>query len=586
MKRRIKAVLILFSFLFSVLLYRCLDIGVLHQKNFGPSNVNLIERSVAQRTFQFRIDNGRGKILDRNGKLLSAAYTPKVILFPFLKSIDWPIEKLSAITGVSEYDIKNQFIGKKEPFTLKGISNELTSEKIDQINNLHVSGLISMLSQDEDDQQLAEHLVGIARENKEQYEKQYESDRDYKPKEFGVIGLEAQFEDFLKSDGTSNLMLHVDNLGKPMFGNEVKYAKPSNPFYPVSLETTIDKDLQQILEQAVNQAKLQKGAAVLIDVKTNKLLAMVSRPSMNYQNLFSQNDNTATNFALQPSTPGSVFKTVVAAAAIDQGIVQDKQMYNCDKDLRGNYEKDEDKRKGNLTFQESFYASCNYTFGLLGQKLSLKNKDMFEMYANKLGMNGPVGWTGSVYHEASFSQFQNEGSSTFFGGSKPLEGLRNTSIGQKDVKVTPLAVANMMSTIARGGSPKQVKVVDSVLYKNGTEMFAFENQTLTDDYLSPDSMQQLREMLRGVITSEKGTGRRYSSLPYTLAGKSGTAETKKEKDKITEQNKWFAGYFPYEKPRYAFAVVSLNVKDEITSTSDTVTNLVKSIYQYDKTHKN
>ncbi|WP_256597340.1 penicillin-binding transpeptidase domain-containing protein, partial [Pseudomonas sp. FW305-BF6] len=70
---------------------------------------------------------------------------------------------------------------------------------------------------------------------------------------------------------------------------------------------------------------------------------------MNYQNLFSQNDNTATNFALQPSTPGSVFKTIVAAAAIDQGIVQDKQMYNCNKDLRGNYEKDEDKRKGNLT---------------------------------------------------------------------------------------------------------------------------------------------------------------------------------------------------------------------------------------------
>lgn len=586
MRIRIKAVLTMFTILFTVLLFRCLDIGVLHQKNFGKGEVNLIERSVAQRTFQFRIDNGRGKIIDRNGELLSANYTPKVILFPFLKNIEWPIDKLSAITGISKTDIKNQFIGKKEPFTLEGITKPLTEEKIDQINNLHVSGLISMLSQDQDDKQLAEHLIGIARENKEQYEKQYDSDRDYKPKEFGVIGLEAQFEDFLKSDGTSNLMLHVDNLGKPMFGNEVKYAKASNPFYPVSLSTTIDKDLQSILEQAVNQANLQKGAAVLIDVKTNKLLAMVSRPAMNFQNIFTKDDNSATNFALQPSTPGSVFKTVVAAAAIDQGLVKDNQVFNCDKNLRGEYETDEKKRKGNLTFQESFYASCNYTFGVVGQQLSLKNKDMFETYANKLGLNGPVGWTGSVYHEASFNQFQNEGKSTIFGGNKPLEGLRNTSIGQKDVKVTPLAVANMMSTIARGGIPKQVKVVDSVLYKNGTEMFKFEDQPLSDDYLSPDSMHQLRELLRGVIIDEEGTGRRYSSLPYSIAGKSGTAETRKEGDNIIEQNKWFAGYFPYEKPRYAFAVVSLNVKDEITSTADTVTNLVKSIHAFDKTHTN
>lgn len=584
MQRRLKAILLLFSIGFSIILYRCLDIGVLHQKNFGPKNVNLIERSVAQRTFQFRIDNGRGKIVDRNGNLLSADYTPKVILFPFLKNIDWPISKLSTITGVPEYEIKNQFIGKKEPFVLKGITKELTTEKIDQINNLHVSGLISMLSQDENEKQLAEHLIGFARENKEQFEKQFESDRDYKPKEFGVLGLEAQFEDFLKSDGTSNLMLHVDNLGKPMFGNEVKYAKPSNPFYPVSLETTIDKDLQIILEQAVEKAKLQKGAAVLIDVKTNKLLAMVSKPSINFDNVFLGNDISGTNFALKASTPGSIFKTVVAASAIDQKAVKDKQIFNCNNDLKGNFEKEKDKRKGNLSFQESFYQSCNYTFGTLGQQLTLKNKDMLQTYAEKLGLFGPVGWTGPVYHEGNFKQFQNEEKMTIFGDNKPYEGLRNTSIGQKDVEASPLAVANMMATIARGGSPKEVKVVDSVLYKNGTEMYHFDDQNLTEDYLNPDSMQQLRELLRGVVTDPKGTGHRYNSLPYTLAGKSGTAETKRVNDEIVEQNKWFAGYFPYEKPRYAFAVVSLNVKNDVLSTSNTVMNLVNSIYDYDKSH--
>src|SRR4029079_13821112 len=119
----------------------------------------------------------------------------------------------------------------------------------------------------------------------------------------------------------------------------------------------------------------------------------------------SSNDNTATNYALLASTPGSVFKTVVAAAAIDQGIVKENQMYNCNNNLVGKYEDEEKKRKGNLTFQQSFYESCNYTFGQLGKQLTLKNKDMFQTYAKKLGLDGPVGWTGSVYHEANFSQF-------------------------------------------------------------------------------------------------------------------------------------------------------------------------------------
>ena len=656
MQKRMLGVLTIFSISFFILAYRLFDISILNQKHFGSKQVNLIERSVAQRSKQFRIDNGRGKIVDVNNQILSAEYSPKVILFPILKDVDWPIDKLSSITGVPQSDIQRQLRENKECFVLQNIKDELTPEKIDDINLLHVPGLISMVSEDNiqtpkvvlfpflkntkwpidklstitgvakadiesqleahkqsftlqniktvltpsivqeinslgvpglisiNNNQIAEHLIGTTGENEELFKEIHPNEKYDRPMEIGVSGLQKKFEGFLFSDRASNLILHVDNLGKPMFGNEVKYAKVSNPFYPVTLQTTINKDIQILLEQAADQAKLQKGAIVLLDVKTNKLVGMVSRPLMNQTDLYHQGDISANNYALESATPGSVFKTVIAAAAIDQKVVTQNEKFNCNLTVRGNNQTDPKKRFGSLSFEQSMDQSCNFTFGELGQRLISKNDNMYDVYANKLGLYGQVGWEGPVYHDSAFKQFQNEYPTVIWKdiqkGTRLRESrARNTAIGQLNVKVSPLAVANMMSTIARGGSPKQVKVVDSVNYKNGTNMFTFEDNTLSEDYLNPETMDKLREMLRGVVTDPKGTGHDYNTLPYELAGKSGTAQLDEVKAKY---NKWFAGFFPYSNPKYAFAVEGLDVNsDSFAVVKDTVKRMVNSLYLYE-----
>ena len=80
-------------------------------------------------------------------------------------------------------------------------------------------------------------------------------------------------------------------------------------------------------------------------------------------------------------------------------------------------------------------------------------------------------------------------------------------------------------------------------------------------------MKTLQQLLRSVVTTEKGTGAAFSSLPLSVAGKSGTAQT----GKGTKENRWFAGYFPYENPRYALVVVDI----ETSSNVNAVTPILK-----------
>lgn len=119
--------------------------------------------------------------------------------------------------------------------------------------------------------------------------------------------------------------------------------------------------------------------------------------------------------------------------------------------------------------------------------------------------------------------------------------IAQTAIGQKDVQTTPLAIANMMATIARGGKKEQVKAVSKVEFNNSTTVVSFPNQSMDGNSLSPYTTMKLQHLLRKVVTEEKGTGASLKDLPVEVAGKSGTAQTKTEKGEL---NKWFAGYFP------------------------------------------
>lgn len=562
------------------LIGRLAQIQLIQTESFSKHHVNLIEASIKQRTQSIVLDQGRGRFIDRNGEAITNDYYPSLVLFPFLKDMKWPSKKIAQITGIPEYQLLSAVQSAKAPFAFGGnYPVRLTEEQQLQINKLKVPGVFALHQQVNTDQNIAEHLIGIIRQNEELLEKRYEEKLKIglipADTEIGITGLQRAFDEFLLPEGESKLLYHVDQLGGPLFGLEVKYTAPANPFYPTSVKTTLNKHLQILAEQTIDELGIKKGGFVLLDVKTSDVLAMVSRPAMNEENPLA--DSGGINEIIEPQIPGSVFKIVTATAALENDVKLRGRMFNCDNNLYGN--KNDGRNLGLLNFEDSFAKSCNYTFAKLAEEIMIDHPDYMEEYAGKLGLTTHNGWNGSVFHFGNFMQFPEEKLGRIWGDVKDKgikKAINQTAIGQKDVRISPLAVANMMATIARGGERKQVRAVTEVQYKNGSTLFAFPNQELEGDRLSSYTIAKLQKLLQGVV--ENGTGKRFMSLPVQIAGKSGTAETGRK----GLVNKWFAAYFPVEQPKYAIVAVDLDVKENEAKTNDLVAAIIEKIYELDR----
>ncbi|MGD6779613.1 peptidoglycan D,D-transpeptidase FtsI family protein [Sutcliffiella horikoshii] len=579
-KGRINKLGICVVLLLSLLVGRLVQVQLFSTESFTDQHINLIEASVKQRTQSLVIDEGRGRFIDRNGLPLTHDYFPSVILFPFLNGLDWPKEELAGILQMNASEIDRLLVDADKPVVL---SESLTDEKMEQINELDYPGIVALYRQFELDEKIAEHVIGLTGEDVDTFMKRYADKvekENYSPHTpIGVSGLEEAFDEIILPEGSTKLLYHVDRFGGPLFGIDVRYMSPSNPYYPLTVQTTLDRNIQQLAEKTLNEYQVKKGGLVVIDIETNEVVAMVSKPSLDPEN--PSKGAGAHNFMLEPHFPGSVFKTVVTAAAIEENVVDNEMVFNCDLDIRGNLLEDEKKRKGTINLETSFAQSCNYTFGEIGKQLAQKDKDALDKYAAMLGLKGTVGWKGDMFGFDDFVQIPSEKESVVWDNDEdkgvPL-AVAQTSIGQKDVKVTPLAVANMMATIARGGESKEVKLVSDILYKNGTTLFTFPEHERDVDKLSSYTVMQLQHLLREVVEGDTGTGWRMKGLSYEVAGKSGTAQTGKFTEDGPELlNRWFAGYFPIQSPKYAMVMVELDVVDE-NNVSSVYSKMVQEIY--------
>ncbi|NMH75028.1 penicillin-binding protein 2 [Bacillus sp. RO2] len=583
MKGRINKLGICVVLLLSLLIGRLVQVQLISTESFTDQHINLIEASVKQRTQSLVIDEGRGRFIDRNGLPLTHDYFPSVILFPFLNGLDWPKDELVGILEMNATEIDNLLVDAEKPVVL---SESLTDEKMEQINELDYPGIVALYRQFELDEKTAEHVIGVTGEDDDTFMKRYADKvekENYSPHTpIGVSGLEEAFDEIILPEGSTKLLYHVDRFGGPLFGIDVRYMSPSNPYYPLTVQTTLDKNIQQLAEKTLNEYQVKKGGLVVIDIETNEVVAMVSKPSLDPEN--PTKGAGAHNFMLEPHFPGSVFKTVVTAAAIEENVVDNEMVFNCDLDIRGDLLEDEKKRMGTINLEESFAQSCNYTFGEIGKLLVEKDKNALDKYATMLGLTGTVGWKGDMFGFNDFVQIPSEKENMVWANDEdkgvPL-AVAQTSIGQKDVKVTPLAVANMMATIARGGESKEVKLVSDILYKNGTTLFSFPDQDRDVEKLSSYTVMQLQHLLREVVAGETGTGWRMNGLSYEVAGKSGTAQTGKfTEDNRELLNRWFAGYFPIKSPKYAMVMVELDVIDE-NNVSSVYSKMVEEIYNWE-----
>ncbi|WP_171038036.1 peptidoglycan D,D-transpeptidase FtsI family protein [Aquibacillus sediminis] len=557
--------------IFCFLVYKLMDIQLISTEEYGPEQVNLLQKSVEQRASEITLTTGRGMFIDKNEQPLNHYVAKDIVIFPFVQAIDLSSSLRTAFTNVQSNWL--QLVKEKDsPIYLSDITEKpLDAQLFDLVNKEQIPGIIVVERTFENQNKLATHLLGLVRQNSEEFSKRYGNNESnqIEPQPIGISGLEKTFDSFLVSeDSDKKLQYHVDAKGNPLLGMNLRYKGNDDTFYPLKVQTTIDAAIQQQAEDIVDQHQLQKGGVIVLDVDTREVRAMVSRPSINESNPY--HEDSVKNQMITAQYPGSIFKIVVAAAAMEHATDKLHQQFDCDKNLYG--DAPASRSLGLLTFEESFAQSCNFTFGQLAQDLIKKEETMLEEYAKKLGVLGPVGWQGDVFHFNDFRQLPEEEAGKIWGNEQDRyvnRAIIQTAIGQKEVKLSPLAVANMVATIANNGIKREVKVVDKLLYSNNTTMENFTDQTNLDNRIDKETAVQLKELMEEVVTS--GTGQRFH--PLSVAGKSGTAETGK-KDQL---NHWFVGYFPIDDPQYAMVVVDLEQSSSDAKNYDIFHDMVEQL---------
>ncbi|MGM9987663.1 MAG: peptidoglycan D,D-transpeptidase FtsI family protein [Bacillaceae bacterium] len=547
----------------SVIIGRLAQIQLIESTHFGSANVNLIKESMNQRRNGIPLSDGRGSIVDRNGVPLVNGAKKALVLLPYLKDVKWPIEEVAKILNVRSQLLEQQVKELKQATVYgKPKTYELNDNQVAQLQALRFPGIIPVTIKENKDEQFAQHVIGMVKLKK-----------DDKKGYAYLSGVQKAFNPFLKSNGEEQLVYDIDNRGKPLHTQVVVKNKSD---FPLTVVTTIDTKLQQLSERLMDKVKIKKGALVLVDIEKNELLSMVSRPLTSIENPYEEKDGSR-NQATTGQFPGSIFKTIIATAALEMGQVTDTETFDCNQTVHGEIQPIVAKQKGLLNLEDSFAASCNRTFAVLGQRVVQKDSNAFETYATKLGALGQIGWQGDVYEFTGFSQFPDEERGTIWlneQDKKILRAVEKTSIGQQNVKLTPMAVANMIATIARGGEKYEVKVVKQLLHQDGSLYYEFPSLKLPGEPITPETAKRMQALLRSVVTSEKGTGHLLDGLPYDVAGKSGTAQKDITKD---INNKWFAGYFPYEKPKYALVVVDFEGTGNYSAAHDLYGQFVREL---------
>ena len=374
----------------------------------------------------------------------------------------------------------------------------------------------------------------------------------------GSLGIEAWGQEYLA--GKRGASLYVVDAE----GNTIDRLSRTEAEAPYSIYTTYDEQFEYDLQRAV--AGLN-AAVVVLERDTGRVLGMASAPGFdanlldfnNYNSFFSgnllyNNDRPMYNRATQGQYPlGSVFKIIGMAAALETGIYEITDTYECGhywNELDGielhDWTLDHDTApSGTLNLSEALMRSCNPWFYKIGKELYQQvGKDALSGMARGFGLGSLTG-IGELEEEPGNVDDPNE-----------VFAAVQLGIGQSTLLVTPLQVARFVAAIGNGGTLYRPQVVEQIVDAAGNTVAAFEPEPQGQIPVSPEHIQMIQDAMETVVRNPRGTA--YSSftqIKYEIHAKTGSAST----NTGLNSNAWFAGYTNEDredKPDIAIAVLA------------------------------
>ena len=463
------------------------------------------------------------------------------------------------------------------------------------VNAAHVLGYVGPLTESD--------LSGV---NGEQY---------FRSESIGKTGLEIQYDTFLRGEPGIRTVI-VDR--KESITRESQNTKPVAGDH---LITSLDIRLQAATEKALKDAVLRgrangytsdSGAAIVMDVKTGRILALASYPTYDpnawekgltvqqASDLFSEKKSVpALNRALQGLfAPASTFKAVSVVAAASAGYDLNAN-YKCPSQVQVGtraFQNFDSKNQGTMNMKKAIAVSCDTIWYQIafdewlrdgGLKPKSDPNDYFFKAAQAFQITEKVGidlpsesrsrladraYKKSWYQQnkdfyCNYKERATKAQQTPFllqlaaencvDGDKIRAGdAVNFSIGQGDTVVTPLKLTQMYAAIANGGTIWQANIAKAVVKTDGTVIETFTPQKLGTLDVDASTIKFLQDSLREVVVSGTGAGA-FAGFPIEVSGKTGTGQVfgKNPNGSLKDDTSWFASFAPSDNPRYAVVMM-------------------------------
>ncbi|MBN1641359.1 MAG: penicillin-binding protein 2 [Anaerolineae bacterium] len=389
----------------------------------------------------------------------------------------------------------------------------------------------------------------------------------------GRTGIEAWGEPYLAGQrgGVLTILTREGQLVRTLARRD---AVPARSVY-LTFEHGFQKQVEELLGE-------RKGAVVVMDVRDGRVLALATWPRFDitlfadgidpvaWSALVNDPSRPQLNRAIQGQYPaGSTFKIVTMGTLMERGGVGPTQTYSCP----GSWDKLGwpmtcwlKSGHGTVQLVDALTFSCDVAFYQVGYDLSFIDRDALPSYARSFGFGAPTGigrvpdgdWdalgeaSGLVPDDAWKRQVYGDGWST---GDNV-----NLAIGQGFLLVTPLQMARMVAAVANGGTLYRPQIVSRVAAAGEEPEIPFQPDVVGRLPITADTLQAIRTGMVGVTTKRGGTAtHRFVDFPYTVAGKTGTAQNEGELP-----HSWFVGYLPAEEPEIAIVAMIENVGEGTT----------------------
>ena len=471
----------------------------------------------------------RGSIYDRRGNEIAVSIEVDSVYADPRKVID--VEKtgrgLAPILKVDQEELRRKLKSRR---SFEWIQRKISSSEVEEIKALHLPG-IAFLKENKrfyPNAQLAANVIGFVGLDSKNLE-----------------GVEFQYDTLLNGKGRL-WSVDRDALGREIAIGEASLDKGDH-YQNVVL--TLDKQIQHVVETELSRAVQNWGAkggmAIAMEPFSGKVLAMTTYPSFNPNQFFQYRSKIWRNRTLSdPFEPGSLFKTFLAAAVLQEKIVQPSDPFFCENGSYTVYDRTihDTSKHGWLTFQQIIKVSSNIGASKVGEKIG---KDRFYRYicalgfGEKTGIGLPGESKGIVHHPRYWS---------------PV-ALDTIAFGQ-GISVTGIQLVTALSAIANGGSLMKPYIVEKTTNEKGETVQSFQPKVVRK-VISEDVAKKVAVLLK-TTTERGGTGEGAVPAGYEVAGKTGTAQKADGQFGGYSEDRYnsgFMGFAPADDPKVVLLVV-------------------------------